>query len=585
MSKPIKTGKLRIGDQWNAITIIARSQTHILKAVCELVENSIDAGARRIEIIRRKSGKEPFLEVTDDGKGLKVTDEGIPDFQYVATHICDSLKRYLKSHERDGIHGEFGIGLLGFWGLGKTLTMTAHGSEGRAFQMTMKSGAQSYSITAVPGSMVHKGGVKVTIGPLHPTTRNILTGDRLDKYLASELRDRIKQTGVIIEIFDRIAHKNRRVVPREFEGDKLADIKDMETEHGIIKVELYLTSPNPDAMPVVSLSKDGTRVKKDMAELESFDHRVWRSGSFTGNIDCPFLNLTPGTRDSVIHDACFDSFITVMQQLEDTLETILKSLEQTEAEKASEQISRDVKKAFTAALSELPTAEYLWFDIESPDEKKAGEIPGTGEDGGMDAPKKDKPSAMPSFLDMLPGDPAMVKITPRMFSVLPSEHKTINARVYDEKNIEVKDDVAVQWSIKEGSGTVAQHLVESQAIYYAPQEPGTAVVEATIIKGQWQGSAEESENGVSVGKGLPNYRLLADVSGAWRSRYLPQKNIIEINSAHRDFSASKGSFAMHRRYIGKLYAKEIVLLNFPGTSQNETLERLVEVLVRIEKLL
>jgi hypothetical protein len=44
-------------------------------------------------------------------------------------------------------------------------------------------------------------------------------------------------------------------------------------------------------------------------------------------------------------------------------------------------------------------------------------------------------------------------------------------------------------------------------------------------------------------------------------------------------------YATHRRYIGKLYAKEIVLLNFPGISQNETLERLVEVLVRIEKQL
>jgi hypothetical protein len=40
-----QSGKLRIGDDWNAITISARSQQSPLKAVAELVENSIDAHA------------------------------------------------------------------------------------------------------------------------------------------------------------------------------------------------------------------------------------------------------------------------------------------------------------------------------------------------------------------------------------------------------------------------------------------------------------------------------------------------------------------------------------------------------------
>ncbi|MFM8707613.1 MAG: hypothetical protein ACKOHK_05890, partial [Planctomycetia bacterium] len=48
------TGTLRIGDQWNAINIIAHSQTHPLKAICELTENAIDAGARHVRILRRR---------------------------------------------------------------------------------------------------------------------------------------------------------------------------------------------------------------------------------------------------------------------------------------------------------------------------------------------------------------------------------------------------------------------------------------------------------------------------------------------------------------------------------------------------
>ena len=47
-------GKLRIGDNWNVITIIATSQNNPLKAIAEFVENSIDARARVITIIRGK---------------------------------------------------------------------------------------------------------------------------------------------------------------------------------------------------------------------------------------------------------------------------------------------------------------------------------------------------------------------------------------------------------------------------------------------------------------------------------------------------------------------------------------------------
>ena len=54
---------------------------------------------------------------------------------------------------------------------------------------------------------------------------------------------------------------------------------------------------------------------------------------------------------------------------------------------------------------------------------------------------------------------------------------------------------------------------------------------------------------------------------------------------HRDFLASRTTMAKHRRYIGKLYAKEVVLLNFPHESSSEAMERLIEVIVRTEDAL
>ena len=86
-----KRGNLRIGNQWNAITIVARSQTHPLKAVCELVENGIDAQASEVHLVRRKRRGRVYLELWDDGSGVALNDDGDPDFIRIATHVCDSL--------------------------------------------------------------------------------------------------------------------------------------------------------------------------------------------------------------------------------------------------------------------------------------------------------------------------------------------------------------------------------------------------------------------------------------------------------------------------------------------------------------
>ena len=123
------SGRLRIGDHWNAITIIALSQSNPLKAVAEFVENSIDARAREVTIVRGKKGGEYYLRVCDDGEGIPLNEEGKPDFRHVATHICDSIKRQFKTEGQVGIQGEYGIGLLSFWTLGERLQLMCAGQR------------------------------------------------------------------------------------------------------------------------------------------------------------------------------------------------------------------------------------------------------------------------------------------------------------------------------------------------------------------------------------------------------------------------------------------------------------------------
>ena len=128
-TKSNERGKLKIGDDWNAIRIIALSQSNPLKAIAEFVENSIDAHAKTITITRGREHGAHYLAIKDDGDGVPRDADGLPDFKYVATHICDSIKRRLKADGHGaGVQGEFGIGLLSFWTVGDNLTMTSTGA-------------------------------------------------------------------------------------------------------------------------------------------------------------------------------------------------------------------------------------------------------------------------------------------------------------------------------------------------------------------------------------------------------------------------------------------------------------------------
>ena len=77
-AKPRNAGHLRIGDDWNAITIIALSQSNPLKAVAEFIENSIDARAKHITITRGREHGVHFLRIKDDGDGILRDDQGRP---------------------------------------------------------------------------------------------------------------------------------------------------------------------------------------------------------------------------------------------------------------------------------------------------------------------------------------------------------------------------------------------------------------------------------------------------------------------------------------------------------------------------
>ena len=291
-SRSGERGKLRIGDDWNAITIIALSQPNPLKAIAELVENSIDARASRVTITRGREHGRHFLSIRDDGDGVPRDPDGRPDFRYVATHICDSIKRRLKAEGAAGLQGEFGIGLLSFWTVGEELTMTSTGDDQSAYQMVMRKGDPGYAV-APKRALFSERGTEVRIAPLLDGIRT-LSGEKIQWYLAAELRDRIRQSGVRISVVDKLARRQYAVEPRQFEGRLLHQLPVVRAPRGDAYVELYLNEPAEENR--VALFRNGTRVLEDIAMLDDFARPPWTSRYFQGFVDVPFVSLTPGTR-------------------------------------------------------------------------------------------------------------------------------------------------------------------------------------------------------------------------------------------------------------------------------------------------
>ena len=611
MTRQRAGGKLRIGDNWNVITIIALSQNNPLKAIAEFVENSIDAGASVVTIIRGKERGKAYLKIVDDGEGIPRDAAGIPDFTYVATHIGDSLKRTLKEKGAQGIQGEFGIGLLSFWTVGESLTLSSSDSEGKTYQMVMRRNEPGYTIAARKALFSHKG-TELLVHPLLPGLRQ-LSGEKIQNYLASELRDRIRKSGVRIRILDRSAKKELEVQPRQFAGRLLHEMRSIPSERGEIYLELYLNSQGPDNQ--VSLFRSGTRVVSSLTEIDVLNGEPWNTGYLQGMIDAPFLQLTPGTRTGVIHDESLEAFRTALDAVRAPLQDIIAQEKNAAEEQTSRNILKSVQKAFKEAFLTLPPEDYQWFDLHTGRHNGGpahgaqdgpGSATGSSPDGdGAERGNADgsEPVGAGAASEEPPGEREFFNYPGPLFSALISPSSVVmkvNAErgfrcvLRDKSRRTIEQGVEVRWKVREGSGTLSAESGEI-VTFTAPREPELCILETvasqgdTVIRAQATITVSESlmerepGPGDRAGKGLPGYTFLRAPGELWRSRYDEKNNLVVVNNGHRDYLYAAQKHARKLKYICRLFAKELVLANFPGFDSRELLERVIELSLYAEE--
>ena len=153
----------------------------------------------------------------------------------------------------------------------------------------MRKGDPGYSVKA-KRQLFNEPGTQLRISRLLDGIRS-LSGEKIQWYLAAELRDRIRHTGVRITVQDKIARKQYAVEPRQYEGRLLHQLPAIRAALGDVYVELYLNEPKETNR--VALFRHGTRVFEDISIVDELAKPPWTTRHLQGHIDAPFVNLTP----------------------------------------------------------------------------------------------------------------------------------------------------------------------------------------------------------------------------------------------------------------------------------------------------
>lgn len=565
---------LRLGDEWNAIRMLAYSQADPLKSIAEIVENSIDAGARNIQVLVRKIDGAHVLEVHDDGQGVPPDASGRPDMAAIPGRIGDSLKRRLA--DRTGIQGQFGIGILGFWAVASSYSLLSAGN-GHVRRVTLRRDEPDAVVEDVSRGRLKQGSI-VTLAGLNPDGVRVTNPTRLAAYLSNELRGRIIERGVSIVVQSGKVRERVRAV--EHDGRPLPGLSTLAVPGGgYAKLQLFLLEPKASAQAKVALERGGRRIYENLGGRPDFQHEPWTSGRIAGSIDYEGLTIAP-TRAEVVRDAIYVAFREALSETERCLLDFIKQDEAARKKAVSRKALADVGRVFKEVRPKLPDLEWFTMREEGGDLELTPPSP----------PLPIDPAAQPGVLDRL-------VIRPSVATVEVGHGRNLRVAAYDAAGT-VLDPTTLdfQWATEKGHDPNVGGLLGASGprlVFQAGVQEGKTIVGVQTTQGGVTRAAQsvivvvpsvDPQTKDPRGRGL-NLKYQSDL-GSLRSLLRPIPfNQILINDTHADFLAAKqGKGRELVRYITRLVSKELILFNHMhfGNDPGRMMEELVGVLQAAE---
>ena len=594
MARAASRFKLQPADPFDLIRWLARSQSDARKAVAELVQNSIDAGAKTIRIERRRLREAPALVIWDDGEGVLPALGREEALRYLGTHVGHSHKLGLSPAERHRrvIAGQYGVGLLGFWAIGSKLELRSRVAGSNVHVLTLVEDRQTAELGTAPHALdAPETFTELVVFDLHDGAVRQLSGRRLADYLAAELRGPILMSGAAIEIHDHLARgpgqKRFDVTPRRFEGLPIDVPPEIPVAgHPPIRVELYLA--RGAERPAIQLACAGTLVADDIAALDvlGFDHSPWRGCDLVGVIDFAGFQVPPGTRRGVIPNAAALAFSGALATIEPMIVAVLAIHEQRLRSESERHVIDDLRKALRGLHEKMPH-----YDLPSVDDASASSpaFAFTGRTIGSAAmPDADEPTAEAPQPDLFPPGPlAAAAIAPATIEIAAGTERRINARALDVDGRSVRTGLSFGWAIAGEGFTLAGDGPRPALRAAADVVPGSeAVISLVISQGDVTASAlavvrcADPKKRGRPHEGIPTPVLIDAPGAAWRSRM--EGDVWQVNAGHEDYLALDDGRA-RIRYLVALFGKEIVQRTYGQPGAGELLEHLVAVMAHAER--
>src|SRR5207248_10513268 len=190
-------------------------------------------------------------------------------------------------------------------------------------------------------------GTEVRIAPLLDGVR-MLSGEKIQWYLAAELRDRIRQTGARINVSTDLRASSMPSNPANTKAGCCISCRPHAPRSAMSTWNSISTNPRmPIALRFTGTVRAWSRI---ITGLDDFAHPPWSLRYLQCHIDAPFVNITPGPRTGLIRDAAYMALCEDLGPLEGKLNALIEEQRRAEEEQASREQLRTIQRAFREAL-------------------------------------------------------------------------------------------------------------------------------------------------------------------------------------------------------------------------------------------